>query len=256
MTGTPGPPSRAASAGPLRLLRVAVPSPLRRVFDYLPPDTQGEALPPPGSRVRVPFGRGARVGMVIAHGERTDVPRHRLKRISRVIDAEPLLDGETLAFLIWASDYFHHPIGEVVLGALPAGLRAGKPLPASGEPRWRLTESGQALQSEQFRRAPRQAAVFALLRGLPDGAGKSDLASLDGDWRAALAAMGSKGWVEQFEMPVCAGGIWETAPRGPSPVPSDEQQVAIETVYAARDHFQSFLLDGVTSSGKTEVSGQ
>jgi primosomal protein N' (replication factor Y) len=191
--------------------------------------------------------------MVIAHGDHTDVPRQRLKRISRVIDAEPLLDGETLAFLTWASDYFHHPIGEVVLGSLPAALRVGKPLPASGELRWRLTESGQALQSEQFRRAPRQAAVYALLRGLPDGASKLDLGSLDGDWRAALAAMGSKGWVEQFEMPVGAGGISETVAGGRSPVPSDEQQAAIETVYAARDHFQSFLLDGVTGSGKTEV---
>jgi len=234
-------------------LRVAVPSPLRRVFDYLPPDTQGEALPPPGSRVRVPFGRGVRVGMVIAQVNHTDVPRQRLKRISRVIDAKPLLDSETLAFLTWASDYFHHPIGEVVLGGLPAALRAGKPLPASAEPRWRLTESGHALQNEQLRRAPRQAAVCTLLRGLPDGASKSDLANLDGDWRAALVAMGNKGWVEQFEMPVGAAGTSETAAREPPPVPSDEQRVAIETVYAARNHFQSFLLDGVTGSGKTEV---
>ena len=253
MTDIPGPSARPATARPLRLLRVAVPSPLRRAFDYLPPDTPAESLPPPGSRVQVPFGRGARVGMVIAHVDHTDVPRQRLKRISRVIDAEPLLDGENLAFLSWASDYFHHPIGEVVLGVLPAGLRAGKPLPASGESLWRLTESGSALQSEQFRRAPRQAAVWELLRGLPDGASRLDLGSLDGDWRAALAAMRHKGWVEEFEMPLGAAGISETVARESSPTPSDEQHTAIETVYAARDRFQSFLLDGVTGSGKTEV---
>ncbi|MDX2313271.1 MAG: primosomal protein N' [Gammaproteobacteria bacterium] len=252
MTEPPGPPANAASAERLALLRVAVPSPLRRVFDYLPLDTGSASLPLPGSRVRVPFGRGARVGMVIAHADHTDVPRQRLKRIFELIDAEPLLDRDNLNFLNWASDYFHHPIGEVVLGALPAALRAGKPLPASAESGWRLTPTGCDLQSEQFRRAPRQAVVWELLRGLPNGVSRSDLGRLEGEWRAALAAMVSKGWVEIFEMPAAAGKAQATA-GAPPPTPSDEQHSAIEAVYAARDHFQSFLLDGVTGSGKTEV---
>ncbi len=296
MTDTRDPSSRSAGAPRLRLLRVAVPSPLRRVFDYLPSDNQGPDLPAPGTRVRVPFGSGTRVGVVLEHVDHTRVPRQRLKRISRVLDNEPLLSAENLAFLRWASDYFHHPIGEVVLGALPTVLRAGKPLPTSGEPRWRLTESGQGLRSEQFQRAPRQGAVWELLRGLPNGAGRADLARLDGAWRAALAAMCAKGWIEEFEAPageskagifpdkplhsrhcstdvqvprstgMCESGhprrsdaradavaMPDPVPGEPSPVPNDEQRHAIETVYAARDRFQSFLLDGVTGSGKTEV---
>ncbi len=253
MTDTLDPLSRSAGAPPLRLLRVAVPSPLRRVFDYLPPDDQGPDLPAPGTRVRVPFGRGTRVGVVLEQVDHTRVPRKRLKRISRVLDDEPLLGAEILAFLRWASDYFHHPLGEVILGALPSVLRAGKPLPTSGEPRWRLTESGQGLRSEQFRRAPRQAAVWELLRGLPNGAGRADLARLEGAWRAALAAMCAKGWIEEFEARVDAVAMPDPVPRDPPPAPNDEQRHAIETVYAARDRFQSFLLDGVTGSGKTEV---
>ena len=136
---------------------------------------------------------------------------------------------------------------------LSAALRAGKPLPAAGEPRWRLTESGRAVVTEQFRRAPRQAAVWELLQRLVDGARRVDLASLEGDWRSALAAMGAKGWIEEFQMPAQVGGIWQQAAGEPSPIPSDEQHHAIETVYAARDGFQSFVLDGVTGSGKTEV---
>ncbi len=201
MTDTRDPSSRSAGAPRLRLLRVAVPSPLRRVVDYLPPDDQGPDLPAPGTRVRVPFGRGTRVGVVLEQVDHTRVPRQRLKRISRVLDDEPLLGAEILAFLRWASGYFHHPLGEVILGALPSVLRAGKPLPTSGEPRWRLTESGQELCNEQFRRAPRRAAVWELLRGLPRGAGRADLACLDGAWRAALAAMCTRGWVEEFQAP-------------------------------------------------------
>jgi primosomal protein N' (replication factor Y) len=230
-----------------------VPSPLRRTFDYLPPDSRDLELPAPGTRVRVPFGRGERVGVVLAHVGHTEVAPQRLKRIARVLDEKPLLDGELLTFLRWASDYFHHPIGEVILGVLPAALRAGKPLPASGESRWRLTASGHALSQQQLRRAPRQAAVWELLRGRADGAGRLELAGLDGDWRAALTTMGAKGWVEAFEMPAVAGRVSAGAPRGLALTPSDEQHHAIETVYAARDRFQSFVLDGVTGSGKTEV---
>jgi primosomal protein N' (replication factor Y) len=253
VTDTPGPTSSCAGARHRRLLRVAVPSPLRRAFDYLPPETPDAEPPAPGTRVRVPFGRGARVGVVLEHVDDSEVPAHRLKRIGRTLDREPLLDARSLAFLRWASDYFHHPIGEVVLGALPARLRAGKPLPGRGELRWLLTEAGRDLSRDRFLRAPRQAAVWELLGGLADGATRSDLAALDGDWRGALEAMRGKGWVERSETLVGSDSAARPPPRASGPTPSDEQREAIDAVYAARDRFQSFLLDGVTGSGKTEV---
>lgn len=247
-------PEPAAERNP-RLLRVAVPSPLRRAFDYLPPYAPKHArsqLPVPGTRVRVPFGRGLRVGVVLEQIESSDVPAERLKRISAVIDDEPILDNGSLTLLRWASDYFHHPVGEVVLGALPAPLRAGKPLPAGGERRWRLSPAGESLRREHFARAPRQEKVWALLGGAGDaGAGRAQLAALEGDWRGALAAMAAKGWVESFEATVAADV--PALASAAAPTPSDEQRDAIEAVYAARDAFQSFVLDGVTGSGKTEV---
>ena len=205
MTETPDPSSPQAGAPPPRLLRVAVPSPLRRAFDYLPPP-RGPDTPLPGARVRVPFGRGARVGVVLEHIDHTDIPPQRLKRITATIDPTPILDTHTLGFLRWASDYFHHPVGEVVLGALPAALRAGKPLPAADETRWRLTTAGRALDRDRFRRAPRQGAVWALLAGLPEGAARADLAVLEGEWRSALGTMTDRGWVETFEQKVAPCG--------------------------------------------------
>ena len=44
------------------VLRVALPLPLPTLFDYLPP---AAAMPPPGSRVLVPFGRDKLVGVVV-----------------------------------------------------------------------------------------------------------------------------------------------------------------------------------------------
>ena len=37
----------------------------------------------------------------------------------------PVLDAAALALLHWAAEYYHHPVGEVLAGALPKALRAG-----------------------------------------------------------------------------------------------------------------------------------
>ena len=49
------------SSQTLDLVRVAVPVPLRRHFDYLSPSP----LPEPGCRVEVPFGPQALVGLAV-----------------------------------------------------------------------------------------------------------------------------------------------------------------------------------------------
>lgn len=207
----------------------------------------------PGTRVRVPFGRGARVAVVLEHTDHTDIPRTRLKRITAALDPAPIVDSDYLDFLRWASDYFHHPVGEVVLTALPTPLRAGKPLPTGGETRWRLTAEGASLRKDRFRRAPRQAAVWELMATRSDGVARADLAALEGDWRGAVATLITRGWVEAFEQKAGVQKAWGVPGSPDWPVPNEEQQRAIEAVWAAREGFRSFVLDGVTGSGKTEV---
>ena len=87
------------------LLRVAVPAPLRRTFDYAPGAIDPVRLRP-GVRVRVPFGRREQVGVVLeaprevtAHsgGAPAGVPAYDYKAVAAVLDEEPLLDEELLA---------------------------------------------------------------------------------------------------------------------------------------------------------------
>ena len=234
---------------------VAVASPLRQTFEYLVSPTGGPA-PRPGARVRVPFGGGTRLGVVTSAARRPSVARHRLKSILNVIDSRPLLPGELLSFLHWASEYFHYPIGEVMVGTLPGPLRRGRGLAPESVRGWRLTCRGAQSALADLGRAPRQTQLVTRLRARPEGLAGSDLARDGGAWRDALRALVEREWVESVAIdpaataaaePVQLQGLRARVELNPA------QRVAVEEIASARGRFCTFLLDGVTGSGKTEV---
>ncbi len=143
------------------ILQVAINAPLSRLFDYLPP-ADGD-MPGPGCRVLVPFGRQRQIGMVISHATRSEVPPDKLRRILTTIDDDPILRDQDLWLIRFTSDYYHHPLGEVVAAALPALLRQGKPL-NSLEQRLAITGEGAAQSLAALaKRAPKQAELLVHL---------------------------------------------------------------------------------------------
>ena len=239
------------------IVRIVVDSPLRRSFDYLPPE--GPAVRA-GMRVWVPFGNRLRVGVVVSLAAQSSVESSKLKRISSVIDREPTFDVGLLHTLNWAADYYHHPLGEVIATALPKLLREGAALQASEEC-WSLTEVGrEALAGGEPRRAPRQRQLLELLgRVSPEGhengwsAAALDVASPA--WREGTKALRERGWVIRGDREM-------TPPQGPpvtpllvpQPEPTAGQHAALEAITAADEGgFHAWLLHGITGSGKTEV---
>ncbi|MEJ2435066.1 MAG: DEAD/DEAH box helicase, partial [Pseudolabrys sp.] len=234
------------------ILRIAVPSPLRRAFDYLA--APGHS-PRPGARVEVPFGRGKAIGVLLGVEQDSDVPPERLKRIGRVLDESPLLPPEILALAQWASDYYHHPIGEVFSQVLPVLLRKGEAARVRGLRHWCLTPAGAAADPSSLGRAPRQAHLLALLQAHPEGLGAEALDAKAEKWRPAAARLVERGWVSVEERNALAAGA---AAGAAEPVPprvtlNADQGAAVETIVGALDGYGGFLLDGVTGSGKTEV---
>ena len=231
------------------VLRVALDTPLRRLFDYLEPEAGGAAIVP-GMRVRVPFGRQRLTGLVIASAAHSEVPAERLKPVLEVLDPRPVLDTALLELLGWAAQYYHHPIGAVFAAALPRALRLGAPA-AAREERWLATATGAAAWAAgEPRRAPKQRALLGLLAAGPATA--AELEERAGSWREAARALLARGFIAsaEVETPRSAGGATLRV-AGPELLPG--QQAAVTAVAAGLGTAGTFLLQGITGSGKTEV---
>jgi len=111
---------------PVVILEIAVPAPLPQNFEYLLPDGFQAAIPSPGARVRVPFGRREMIGILVAIKEQTTFPKSQLKRVIEFLDQDEFFQPKLLELIHWASQYYHYPLGEVFASALPSLLRQGK----------------------------------------------------------------------------------------------------------------------------------
>ncbi|MGH8287968.1 MAG: primosomal protein N' [Steroidobacteraceae bacterium] len=249
------------------VVRVALPTPLRRLFDYRagPCGAMAGAIEP-GMRLRVPFGRRRLIGVALEMATGSELPEERLKSVLELLDPQPIFDPATLDLLAWAADYYHHPIGEVLTAALPKALRHGAAIDAAEE-RWLLTPEGRAAWARgEPRRGPRQRQVLAVLAGAEgDEGGRPGLAAANLDqqldsWRDAARALIGRGWLVAIQSTAAALPAASHAGRRPVPVtvgagpePNEEQRHAIESVSGALGAFGGFVLHGVTGSGKTEV---
>lgn len=238
------------------ILRLAVPSPLRRLFDYLPPDTLDPARAAslaPGIRIAVPFGPRTLVAILVSVQTSSNVPEGKLKKVLHLIDEQPLLPESLMELYVWAAQYYQHPPGEVFQAMLPALLRQDRPAARPARRLWRLTDAGLALSPGALGRAPRQREIIDFLAEH----GELDRATLleTEISAAALATLVGAGLVQIAEE-AGAAPAW-AAPALPAREGSHslnaQQKFAVDTVAASMAGFGCFLLDGVTGSGKTEV---
>ncbi len=229
------------------ILQIALDTPLHRVFDYLPPpDVAAEALRP-GVRVRVPFGRRQLVGVLVGTSPGSSIASAKLKVALDLLDERPVFDPVTFELLRWASDYYHHPLGEVIAAALPVALRAGQSADAATE-LWSLSDAGKReLESSTGRRAPRQRALLQWLAGRSGTTSEQVIAEFK---PAHLKALAARGWaVADRRVP---------APTRVELQPSEvtltaSQAPVVDAIVASLGSFAAHLLYGVTGSGKTEV---
>ena len=234
---------------------MALNRPVRRTFTYAVPEEHVQRVRR-GVRVYVPFGTQRQVGVVVATRDETDVPR--VRDLYGVLDDEPAVGESLLRLTEWIAQRYACAWGEALAAVLPAPLKR-----ASGAGRRELFVHaaegvGKTELAELEERFPKQ---FRLLRTALELQGPAPLKDLLRQLQLSdspARTLARRGWLviekRAVEPDPLDGPVVE---RG-RPVPTEEQQAVIDTLVegmgaASPGHGPSYLLHGVTGSGKTEV---
>ncbi|WCG83304.1 primosomal protein N' [Pectobacterium sp. A5351] len=233
----------------MSVAQVALPVPLARTFDYLLP--AGGIAPQVGARVSVSFGNRKAIGIITALSDTSELPLEQLKPVHDVLDEQPLFPPSLWRILLWAVEYYHYPIGEVLFHALPILLRQGKPAHRAPLWQWFATEQGRATPFGTLKRAVKQQQALAALLQSPI---YRHQVSEIGLTETALQALRSKGlcelqaaeqtlydWRQSFSLATDRLRL------------NTEQATAVGAIRSEDNHFSAWLLAGITGSGKTEV---
>ena len=230
----------------LRIVRVALQVPVRRLFDYRLSDTG--CAPEPGCRVKVPFGQRTMTGLVIDLVDHTAYHSSKLKAVLECLDPSPLIDAGHMKFLNWVAEYYLHPPGEVVFTAMPVLLRQGHAAELPNMTVWTCTATGHERLALGPGRAPVQYTILKAIAGSPVPLGADHLKPLSSSWRTAVKALLRDEMISEATAQAST-----STTTTPGPTATADQQSAIENIIESLGGYRCFLLHGITGSGKTEV---
>ena len=248
----------------MQLADVALPVPLAHVFSYAVPEALADRAVP-GARALCTLGSRKVVGVILK--TREGEPPPNVKPVLAVLEG-PSLPADLVLFLREIAAYYMAPIGEVVRLALPPIDKDTSR--AVAEPELFATEArGVGTRKIQWARAegatsdleaaahpsPTARAILAHVRAV----GAVPVARLEERWgtaRAATKKLAASGLLvledrEAIRDPFFAEAQAREAPPEPT-LPQAAAILAIETAIANAEP-TTFLLHGVTGSGKTEV---
>ena len=255
----------------MRYVDVILPLPLDGTFTYgvsteLAPQVQE------GVRLLVPLGRSKRY-TAIAVRLHDEAPDFEVRDVLEVLDDRPILLPRQLQLWQWISNYYMAPLGDVMMAALPAGLKNEEGYRPKEETYVGLSEpyrSEQALHIalDMLRRAEKQQKVlmdFLFLSGVEDvdrmeawepesaEVTREELMNESHCTAAVLKSLIDRKILYTYTKEV--GRLNHGGEPHPEHIKklSDAQETAYNKVLLQFMRKQVVLLHGVTSSGKTEI---
>jgi len=168
------------------LIQVALDVPIASHFDYF----AGEWTLKPGDWVWVPWGKGQRLGLVLAVDTSPHWDLDRIREILAPAQALEPLDKASLSFWQQVADYYHCGLGELLLASLPKLLRTSQtPQLTLGKAwqRWMASRPAQAMAPwHRSQLHSQQAEVLDKLSALAKGFAPVLLHGITGSGKTAV----------------------------------------------------------------------
>ncbi|MDR0328807.1 MAG: primosomal protein N' [Planctomycetaceae bacterium] len=251
-----------------KIAKVAFPSGYDAVLDYLVPNPLAAQMET-GMRVLVPLGKRNRstIGYCIdIQPVGIASPNLKLKQVESLLDDRRLLDDKMLELTRWIAQYYLCPIGQVLEAILPAGVRdnAGTRLTTvlsvAEDADKRIAEMKHSDATRQgLILTKKQLYILDTLRQSPEPLTMGELQRAAKCSAVPINTLKRIGLVNVQTIRRQQDGKQQTADGSRESVPTyqlnaDQRQVlsAIVESVEQRRH-DTFLLHGVTGSGKTEV---
>ncbi len=229
-----------------KIISIAVPMAIRERFDYL--CKNNVPTPRPGTRIRVPFGKNYLIGIVLGKHTNTNIPIGKLKYISSIIDNKPVISKDLLDILKWCSEYYHHPIGDVIKHALPSHIRRGGKAEIVPKIGWKITNLGKKSIHKIKKNAHKQ--IETLNACMHNNIVTSKIIKDNNLTNASINALYKKNYITKE---IILDEIKHNLNKINRPNLTSDQKKVIKSIISTKENYKAFLLKGVTGSGKTEV---
>ena len=232
--------------------------PVDQVFSYrIPAGLVAKVVP--GQRVKVPLGRGntPSIGYCVRVDPTAEVDPRKIKDVLDVLDDPPLIDETMLDLTRWIAGYYSCAWGQALESVVPAGVKK-----QAGTRVWTcLTVPESTLKQRHdgtLAANAKQLEVIDILARSEVPLTLADVLNRAGCGSGLVGGMVNKGLIHKVKRRIHAPAT-EDDPEGGErrspPVLTAEQTSALDKLRPSlrAGEFATFLLHGVTGSGKTEV---
>lgn len=227
------------------IYQICIPHTNKDYFDYEALDI----VPHIGGRVWVPFRNQTRLGIVINTVQRKQ-ENYSLKQIISIIDEQPLISKDLLELCRWVGSYYQSPLSEVIPSAIPKKYRLGLPCLLPANDYYQLAISAEEAKILIPARAKKQHELVDFLSQQKEPISKQTLKQ-HGYNTTQISALLTAQAITQSKQTVLPQ---KTTNKVMPPLTlNPEQAIAVTAILEHLHHYQCFLLQGVTGSGKTEV---